>query len=74
VGDGGVLIIARRISQVHVAGWLVTGRRRGGVLSITVAACTAGFQWWCSGEITRMQNVSEYTLVLALCLVMSVPL
>jgi len=33
------------------------------------AACTAGFQWWRSGDITRMQNVSEYMLVLALCLV-----
>jgi len=27
-GDGGVLKIARRISQVGVAGWPVTGRRR----------------------------------------------
>jgi len=34
------------------------------------------FQWWHSGDITRMQNVSEYMLVLseymlvlALCLV-----
>ena len=40
-----------------------------GVLNITAAAWTAGFQWWCSGNITRMQNVSEYMLVLALCLV-----
>jgi len=27
--DGGVLKIARRISQVRVAGWPVTGRRWG---------------------------------------------
>ena len=26
-------------------------------------------QWWRSGDITRTQNVSEYMLVLALCLV-----
>jgi len=41
-----------------------------GVLDITAAAWTAGFHWWHSGNITRMQNVSEYMLVLALCLVM----
>jgi len=41
----------------------------GGVLNITVAAWTAGFQWWRFGDITRTQNVSEYVLVLALCLV-----
>jgi len=45
--------------------WLSTG----GVLNITAAAWTAGFQRWRSGDITRTQNVSEYTLVLALCLV-----
>jgi len=42
----------------------------GGVLNITAAAWTAGFQWWRSGDITRTQNVSEYMLVLALCLVL----
>jgi len=42
---------------------------RGGVLNITATAWTAGFQWWRSGDITRTQNVSEYMLVLALCLV-----
>jgi len=53
-----------------VAGWPVTGRRRGGgVANITAAAWTAGFQWWRSGDITRTQNVSEYMLVLDLCLV-----
>jgi len=40
-----------------------------GVLNITAAACTAGFHWWRSGNITRTQNVSEYMLILALCLV-----
>jgi len=56
---GGILKIARRIWEVCVAGWLVTGRRREGDLNITVAAWTAGFHWWRSGDITRMQNVSE---------------
>jgi len=48
--------------------WLSTG----GVLNITAAAWTAGFHWWRSGNVTRTQNknVSEYMLVLALCLVM----
>jgi len=41
----------------------------GGVLNITAAAWTAGLQWWRSGDITRTQNVSEYMLVLDLCLV-----
>ena len=51
---------------------LLAGDRRvtGGVLNITAAAWTAGFQWWRSGDITRTQNVSEYMLVLTLCLVM----
>jgi len=51
-------------------GWLAGDwPSTGGVLNITAAAWTAGFQWWRSGDITRMQNVSEYMLVLALCLV-----
>jgi len=52
---------------------LLIGDRRVmlGVLNIPAAAWTAGFQWWHSGDITRMQNVSEYMLVLALCLVLS---
>jgi len=50
---------------VGVVGWL----SMVGVLNITAAAWTAGFQWWRSGDITRTQNVSEYMLVLALCLV-----
>ena len=68
--DGGVLNIARSISQVGVARWPMTGSRwGGGVLNITTVAWTVGFQWWHSGDITRTQNVSEYMLVLALCLV-----
>ena len=55
----------RRICEVGVAGWPLTG----GVLNITEAVWTAGFQRWHSGEIMRMQNVSEYMLVLAVCLV-----
>jgi len=31
----------------------------------TAAAWIAGFHWWRSGHITRMQNVSEYMLVYA---------
>jgi len=38
-------------------------------LSLTAAVWTAGFHWWNSGNIMRTQNVSEYMLVLALCLV-----
>jgi len=49
----GILKIARRIWEVGVAG----------------SPVTAGFHWWRSGNITRMQNVSEYMLLLALCLV-----
>ena len=41
----------------------------GGHLNITAAVWTAGFHWWRSGNKKRMQNVSEYMLVLALCLV-----
>ena len=62
---GVVLKIARRIWEVGVPGWPSTG----GVLNMTAAACTARFQWWRSGDITRTQNVSEYMLVLAVCLV-----
>ena len=51
--------------------WPSTGRGVGWVLTITAVAWTAGFQWWRSGYITRTQNVSEYMLVLALCLVIT---
>jgi len=44
----------------------------GDVLNITAAAWTAGFLRWRSGNKKRTQNVSEYMLVLALCLVISV--
>jgi len=64
----GVFKIARRIWEAGVAGWPVTGRR-GGILNITAAAWTAGFQWWRSGDITRTRNVSEYMLVPTVCLV-----
>ena len=51
-------------------GWLVGDwPSTGGVLNITVADRTAGFHWWRSGNKKRTQNVSEYMLVLALCLV-----
>jgi len=53
-------------------GWLACDwPSTGSVLNITAVAWTAGFHWWRSGNITRMQNVSEYMLVLALCLVAS---
>jgi len=52
--------------------WLAAGDwpSTAGVLNITAAAWTAGFHWWRSGNITRTQNVSEYMLALALCLVL----
>ena len=58
----GVLKIARcrPIWEVGVAGSPVIGRRRGGVLNITAAACTDVFHCWRSGNITRTKNVSEY--------------
>jgi len=57
---------AGRGVRARLAGdWRVTE----GVLNITAAAWTAGFHWWRSGNTTRMQNVSEYMLVLTLCLV-----
>ena len=65
---GGVLTIARRIWEVGVAGWPVTGRRRGRSQRYC-GGLDCGFYWWRSGDTTRTQNVSEYMLVLALCLV-----
>ena len=56
---------ARRIREAGVAGPPPTGA----LLSITAAVWTAGFHWWRSGNKKRKQNVSEYMLVLALCLV-----
>ena len=35
------------------------------------AACAVPFRPYCGGVVTRTQNVSEYMLVLALCLVRS---
>jgi len=40
-----------------------------GVLNITAAVWTVGFHWWRFGNKKPTQNVSEYMLVLALCLV-----
>jgi len=66
--------IPRYDDIVRMAGWTgsacVAGRRAtGGVLDIAAVVWTAGFHWWRSGNKKRTQNVSEYTLVLALCLV-----
>ena len=44
----------------------------GGVLNITAAVWTVGFHWWRSGDKKQTQNVSEYMLVLTLCLVVVV--
>jgi len=43
----------------------------GTVLNITAAVWNAGFHWWRSGNKRRTQNVSEYMVVLGLCLVYS---
>jgi len=51
-------------------GWLAGDwPSTGGILNINAAAWTAGFQLWRSGNITQTQNVTEYILVLAVCLV-----
>ena len=55
----------RGLRALLAADWRVTG----GVLNITAALWTAGFHWWRSGNKKGTQNVSEYMLVLALCLV-----
>ena len=54
-------------------GWLAGDwPSMGGVFNITAAVPTAGFHWWHSGKKNRIQNVSKYMLVLALCLVIIV--
>jgi len=54
-------------------GWLAGDwPSTGGVLNITAAVWTADFHWWRSGNKKRMQNVSKYMLVLALCLVIDI--
>jgi len=54
-------------------GWLAGDwPSTGSVLNITAAAWTAGFPLVTFWQHTRMQNVSEYMLVLALCLVVFV--
>jgi len=69
--------IPRYDDIVRTAGWAGSARAAGrwlagdgGVLNITAAVWTAGFRWWHSGNKKRTQNVSEYMLVLALCLVL----
>jgi len=52
-----------------LAGWPVTGRRQGGRSQHYCGGLDCGLPWWRSGNIKRTQNVSEYMLVLALCLV-----
>jgi len=63
---------ARRIRQVGAAGPPATGRRRGAFSTLLRQSGIRAFHWWRSGNKKRTQNVSEYMLVLALCLVMSV--
>jgi len=54
-------------------GWLAGDwPSTAGILNINAAAWTAGFLCWRSGNKKRTQNVSEYMLVLALCLVVLV--
>ena len=62
--------IVRTLGGVCARYWPVTGGWRG--RSQHTAAWFAGFHWWRSGNITRTQYVSEYMLVLALCLVLFV--
>jgi len=57
----------RGLRALLAAEWRATG----GVLNITAAVWTARVHWWRSGNKKRTQNVSEYMLVLALCLVFS---
>ena len=60
---------ARRIRQAGAAGPSATGRRRGAVSTLLRQSGMRAFHWWRSGNKKRTQNVSEYMLVLALCLV-----
>jgi len=49
---GCVLKIARRIWEVGVAGWPVTGRRLGAFSTLLRRpAWAAGFYWWRTGDI-----------------------
>ena len=71
VGDWRVTGAFSKLRAIHWKwAWLAGGDwpSTGGVLNITAAALSAGFHWWRSGNITRTQNVSEYMLLLALCL------
>jgi len=60
-----------RLGWVCARCWPLTGGWGGGILNITAAVWTVGFHWWHSGNKKRTQNVSEYMLVLALCLVIT---
>jgi len=65
-----MLVLALCLVLIFAGDWPLTR----GVLNITAAggaaAWTAGFHWWRSDNKTRTQNVTEYMLVLALCLVL----
>ena len=64
---GGVLKTARRIWEAGVSGWPVTGRRRE---AFSTLLRRPGLRAYNGGVLaTKTQNVSEYMLVLALCLV-----
>ena len=69
-GDGGAPKTARRIRQAGAAGPSATGRRRGAFSTLLLQSGMRAFHWWRSGNKKRTQNVSDYMLVLALCLVM----
>jgi len=48
---------------------IATGRRQGVFSTLLRQSGMRAFHWWHSGNKKRTQNVSEYMLVLALCLV-----
>ena len=60
--------IPRYDDIVRTAGWAGSDRRRGRSQHYC-GSLTAGFHWWRFDNKKRTQNVSEYMLVLALCLV-----
>jgi len=66
---GGVLNIAPRIWEVGVAGSPVIGRRRGRSQHYC-GNLDCGFPLVAFWQQKQTQNVSEYMLVLALCLVL----
>jgi len=56
---------------VGVAGWPVTGRRRGSFSTLLRRPVLRAYNGFVLAT-TRTQNVSEYMLVLALCLVLTI--